>query len=609
MHDLGLVCLQDEHGALTMEAAELKAELNKTKSTLTAAESLLGKLKDEKERWRYQMQDLDSQMQRLPTTLLMASSFIAYLGSMPEDTRLKMTDLWCQRLELPEFNFMSMMSTETERLEWKAQGLPGDDLSAENSIIITKSTLYPIIIDPSTQASKWLTKYLASLQRPVEVVTQQDDKFIQKLELSVRFGKTLVVQEVDRLEPLIVPLLRKDLIRQGARNVVHIGDKLIDFSDQFDLYLVTRNPNVDIPPDASPLVTAVNFSVTRSGLEGQLLGETIQFEKPELEQQKSALLEKEESMKLSLSKLERDLLEQLASSQGNILENTTLIKKLSEIKSSSIEISEALQKSSQLQQTLNEEREVYRDFARTASNVFFLIQSLKSFNYMYQFNLPTYLGLFKNTLKTSQSSGDTRMQFLELDLKRHVYEKTARSLFKGDRLTFAMHLVRGIRPESIAADEWNFFIGLVIADSSQATSRVPEWVERHAQDRVPALQRFSATMPRLVQQLKLEDEGIWLDWLRSPAPEKDTNFPSKAANITDFQRMLVVQALRPDRLQTAMESFSCKQLGTRSLNLQGLNFRQLSEESNPRTPIMFIITPGADPSALLEDAAKNERRT
>ena len=61
---------------------------------------------------------------------------------------------------------------------------------------------------------------------------------------------------------------------QGARHVVHIGDKLVDFSEQFKLYLVTRNPNIDIPPDVKPLVSAVNFSVTRSGLEGQLLGVT-----------------------------------------------------------------------------------------------------------------------------------------------------------------------------------------------------------------------------------------------------------------------------------------------------------------------------------------------
>lgn len=35
------------------------------------------------------------------------------------------------------------------------------------------------------------------------------------LELSVRFGKTLIVQEMDGVEPVLYPLLRRDLIAQG----------------------------------------------------------------------------------------------------------------------------------------------------------------------------------------------------------------------------------------------------------------------------------------------------------------------------------------------------------------------------------------------------------
>ena len=40
---------------------------------------------------------------------------------------------------------------------------------------------------------------------------------------------------------------------------------------------------------------------------------------------------------------------------------------------------------------------MYRTFARAASGAYFLIQSLKSVNYMYQFDLPTYITLFKVT--------------------------------------------------------------------------------------------------------------------------------------------------------------------------------------------------------------------
>lgn len=41
------------------------------------------------------------------------------------------------------------------------------------------------------------------------------------------------VSEVDRLEPLLFPLLRRDLERQGPRYVVMLGDKQVDYNDTF----------------------------------------------------------------------------------------------------------------------------------------------------------------------------------------------------------------------------------------------------------------------------------------------------------------------------------------------------------------------------------------
>ena len=43
----------------------------------------------------------------------------------------------------------------------------------------------------------------------------QDSNFTTALELAVRFGKTLIIQEMDGVEPILYPLLRKDLVSQG----------------------------------------------------------------------------------------------------------------------------------------------------------------------------------------------------------------------------------------------------------------------------------------------------------------------------------------------------------------------------------------------------------
>lgn len=69
------------------------------------------------------------------------------------------------------------------------------------------------MIDPSTQASEWLKINIKKTNDNVEILNHQDPKFNTNLELSIRFGKVLIIQEVDGVESLLVPVLRKELIQ------------------------------------------------------------------------------------------------------------------------------------------------------------------------------------------------------------------------------------------------------------------------------------------------------------------------------------------------------------------------------------------------------------
>jgi len=164
--------------------------------------------------------------------------------------------------------------------------------------MITCTEKTPLIIDPATQASEWIKTNLKKVSENVEILNAQDSKFNTNIELAIRFGKTLIIQEVDGIESMLVPILRKDLTQQGPRQVVQIGEKSVDYNPAFRLYMTTRDQFVQLPPNISDLVQTVNFTVTKSGLEGQLLGITINFERPELEARKTQLLEEEERLKI-----------------------------------------------------------------------------------------------------------------------------------------------------------------------------------------------------------------------------------------------------------------------------------------------------------------------
>ncbi|KAJ3189734.1 Cytoplasmic dynein 2 heavy chain 1 [Gaertneriomyces sp. JEL0708] len=599
--DTKVVSLKDDFAAKTRDAEVLRLGLQKAQATMQSAQSLLGKLAGEGHRWQAQMKGTSDALAALPMDTLLGSAFVNYLGSAPEDARTVFSTEWSKMVGITEFSFRRLMASESEQLVWKSQGLPPDYLSVENAVIILNSTRCPLIIDPTGQAGRWLQTNLTANGKKPEIINHHDDKFPRSLELAVRFGKTLILQEVTHLEPFLYPLLRQEFHRMGPRITVSIGDRVVDYNENFRLFLLTRQPSFTVTPDAVGLVNVVNFTVTRAGLADQLLGLVLQHEKPELESQMIQLLQKEREMKIQLTELEEALLRELANSHGNILENESLINSLNETRDKSAIIEHSLDESRHLQAELDAERDKYALLSVFGSRVYFVLTKLCLVNHMYRFSLSSFLDLFGKALQEDDGSGsrreeaDVRVADLMGRLQKLVYQWTARSLLKSHRYMFALYFTHELYPALFHANEWDHFGGEIVA-SDDAAQAVPSWVPR---ERLTAFQQLMAAAPSLAALMVSSESNTWDRWVRSPTPESE--MPSN--KLSGFQRVLLIQAVRPDRLLQAVGRFCCSALKLPDLSPLSASVDAICNETQPHQPVLFIITAGVDPTQEIAEAA------
>lgn len=80
----------------------------------------------------------------------------------------------------------------------------------------------------------------------------------------------MTCQDVETVDPVLNPLLNRELQRTGGRTLIRLGAEDIDYSPDFLLLLVTRNPGARFAPDLCSRVTIVNFTVTPASLQSQV---------------------------------------------------------------------------------------------------------------------------------------------------------------------------------------------------------------------------------------------------------------------------------------------------------------------------------------------------
>ncbi|XP_033349446.1 dynein heavy chain 5, axonemal isoform X1 [Bombus vosnesenskii] len=612
--EMALQAVKEQYDSAVSEKQRLTEAANVCLRKMTAATALINGLGGEKIRWTEQSSEFKIQLGRLVGDVLLATGFLSYCGPYNQQYRASLVSSWMNILatkSIPftkNLNITNMLVDSATMSEWTLQGLPNDELSVQNALIVTKSSSYPLLIDPQNQGKMWIKN--KECMNELQITSLNHKYFRTHLEDSLSLGRPLLIEDIaEELDPVLDNVLEKNFIKSGSIEKVIVGDKECDVMPGFMLYITTKLPNPAYSPEISAKTSIIDFTVTMLGLEDQLLGRVILMEKADLEAERVALFESVMTNQRSMKELESTLLHRLTSSEGSLVDDEALINVLRETKVTAESVNEKLKVSALTEKKIMLAREEFRAVASRGSILYFLIVEMSNVNVMYQNSLRQFLTIFDNSITKSVKSPITgeRINIILRHLTYEVWAFTLRSLYERHKSLFTLMLAmkidchRGV----ISHTEFNAFIkGGASLDLNAVTPKPFRWI-------------LDITWLNLVEISKLDtfsdiltkiefSEREWRVWYEREKPEEEELPCGYQKKLDVFRKLLLIRSWSPDRTLSQAKKYVVESLGKEYGETKILDLEATWLESEVRSPLICILSIGSDPSPQITALAKQK---
>ncbi|XP_048505442.1 dynein axonemal heavy chain 2 [Athalia rosae] len=609
-----LDALQRTYDQKMQEKEDLIAQADLLKLKLERAAMLVDGLSGERIRWQETVLVLEKLFDCLPGDCLLATAFVSYLGPFVSNYREDLVAIWRKEvieMEIPystSLDVKDFLSDPTTIREWNIQGLPSDGFSTENGIIITTGARWPLVVDPQCQAVKWI-KNMES-KNSLNVIDFGQSDFMRTLERAIQFGEPVLLQNVGEiLDPALNPILQKAFVKSGNLVMIKFNDKMINYNDKFRLYITTKLPNPHYAPEISTKTTLCNFAIKEQGLEAQLLGIVVRKEKPQLEEQKDNLVITIATGKRTLKDLEDKILSLLGVTSGSLLDDLDLLNTLQVSKATAISVQESLITSEETEVEIDAAREGYRPCSKRAAILFFVLNDMSHIDPMYQFSLDAYISLFIISIDKSQKSQklSDRISILNDYHTYALYRNTCRGLFEHHKLLFSFHMCIKILDAQgkVVRGEYAFLLkGGIVVDKENQPDKPVVWLTDESWDNITELDKIPGFhgVAASFEQFPRE----WHNWYTNTEPESCRLVGEWDDTCNEFQRMLFVRSCRSDRISFCITSFIVNNLGQRFVEPPVLDMKTVLDDSVAQTPLIFVLSPGVDPTSALMQLADNQ---
>ncbi|KAM6971776.1 dynein axonemal heavy chain 6 [Aplochiton taeniatus] len=628
--------LQNQFESSVAEKETLAKTMALTEARLGRSGKLTAALGDEQVRWQESITIFEQEIHNVVGNVFIAAACVAYYGAFTSLYRQLLIEQWmerCTELGIPissTFSLINILGDPYEIRQWNAQGLPRDTVSTENGILVTRGRRWPLMIDPQDQANRWIRS--KETKNGLKVIKLTDSGFLRTLENAIRLGMPVLLEELkETIDPALEPILLKQTFVAGGRMLIRLGDSDIDYDKNFRFYMTSKMANPHYLPEVCIKVTIINFTVTKSGLEDQLLSEVVRLERPDLEEQRNQLIVKINADRNQLKAIEDRILKLLFTSQGNILDNEELVQTLQESKVTSEAIKQRLGEAEATELMINAARERYRPVATRGSVMYFVIASLSEIDPMYQFSLKYFKQLFNSTIEASEKSSvlEQRLQILLDQTLLTSYTNVSRGLFEQHKTIYSFMLCVEIMRQrgDISDAEWQYFLrGAPPLDQERGVRPDVPWLSDFSwltcsqlEDTLPCfkglMKEITAThiaisLGRLDASINPESWQDYVTSLPSPMDELPEGAEPPAVRghwnqrLLPFQKLVFIKSFMEQRVVMAVTEFVIINLGKQFVENPPVDLATLYSNMSPSTPLVFILSTGSDPMGAFQRFAK-----
>ena len=634
------------------DKAQAMEAVDKGTKKLDLATRLTSALASENERWKLSVIQMEADKSLLTGDVLLASAFISYAGPFTKSFRDVLmqekffTHLWkafggapagtppAEGAEQPpmsaEFNPVQVLASDAEIAIWNQDTLPADPVSTENGSILSNTSRWPLIIDPQLQGISWLRHKEGAAARNLQIVRLGQKDMMRKLERALESGHTIIIENLgESLDAVLSPVIQRATIKRGRTLYVKVGDSEVEFHPNFRLYLQTKLSNPHYPPEIQAETTLINFTVTQAGLADQLLTLVVGKERADLAELNDTLIKQQTGFKIKMSELEDSILTRLANASGDITEDVELIEGLEETKRISTDITKKSAVAKETQASIRITSQKYASVADRSSMLFFLMSDLAKIHSYYVYSLAAFTKVFyrgidlvteqpeveldedgepieeeKEVVELNDDELAARCIVLKESITLTTFNYIRRGLFEKDKLTVATLVTTriAVNDELLQQEEVLYlFLGKIAPDPGNM-GPLHEWMPEAIWPKVKALEglkRFNG-----LGDAMHSDSDDWLAWFDGAAPELAKLPGDFQKSLTPFDRLILLRALRPDRLSNALSTYIGNVMGKDYVFQQPFDMASTFDETSSQTPVFFVLFPGVDPTPWVEGLGK-----